>query len=155
MLDHIITSHSPPTFLTGTISCDITDHLSVFPMSNPTNQTTKTKVTRTIYNEKQVFHSLTRENWQEMYSAGSNEENYNAFIKILRHMTVGKTTVTRTNFTRKPWITTGLLHSINHKNNTHKKLKRQPHDISLEARYKRCNNHLNTVAHRRGGFRGL
>lgn len=80
ILDHIITSHPSPIFVTGTISCDITDHLPVFAISNPANQTTKNKVTRTFYDKKQIFHSLARENWQEMYSASSTEEKYNAFI---------------------------------------------------------------------------
>lgn len=53
--------------------------------------------------------------------------------------------VSKRNIKRKPWLTTAILKSINHKDNMYRKLKRKPHNISLENRYRTYKKKLESL----------
>lgn len=126
---------------------DITDHQPVFAIASPRYSIKQAK-SRIVYKDDKISHSLCTENLRPVYEAPSTEDKFDQFLNsFVKHIKRGEFTVTqsRTTVKRKPWLTTALLKSINHKNNMYKTLKRNPQKVSLQNKYKSYNKLLTNL----------
>jgi hypothetical protein len=155
LLDNIFTNHVNDSFPSGIFFYDISDHLAVFHLSNCNMQNNKrTQINRTRKISGPSITAFTEDliqiNWSPLYDIDNPNLAYNIFHEIIsnlynKHFPWSNTkTVTKKEFPRNPWITEGLLRSINNKQHLYKRFLSRPNALN-EKRYKTYCNVLTRV----------
>ena len=131
LLDHIYTNFIHQS-IAGIIHYQITDHLPVFlNMVLPDKPTSYEKIKfrlLTSENKERFKRALIDVTWEEILTEGNDiNTNFEKFINIFERLYNKNFPVTTKIISNKrmmnPWITTGLLNSIRHKNSLYKKMK--------------------------------
>ena len=152
LIDNIFTNDNSAT-LSGILLCDISDHLPVYSFSTDKVITHKTII---INYRKMNRHSienfnnlLANETWDDVLLGGDTNNSYNHFESKLSSIfnksfpQVSKK-VKLFNNTSKPWLTTGIIISIQHKSKLYKKYLKSPTPIHRDN-YKKFNNLLKRI----------
>ena len=131
LLDHVYTNFIHQS-ISGIFHYQINDHLPVFlNLVLPEKPCSTLKVKFRVFTEesKQLFkRELLNVTWEEVLSADNDvNQNFDSFISIFDRLYNKFFPVQVKNISRKrmlnPWISTGLLNSIRHKNNLYKEFK--------------------------------
>ena len=131
LLDHIYTNFIHQS-ISGIFHYQITDHLPIFlNMVLPEKPCSTYNVKFRVFTEenKQLFkRELINVTWEEVLSIDNDvNQNYDSFIGIFNRLYNKFFPVKVKNISCKrmlnPWISTGLLNSIRHKNKLYKELK--------------------------------
>lgn len=98
----------------------ITDHYPIALNINiPENNIKKCNNRAGIkMNNNKLISLLARENWQDVYDKNSVDESYAVFIKKLQNFiekSTEKYTISNKNIKLKPWISSGIIKSIRHR----------------------------------------
>lgn len=154
-LDHIVIkskTYDQNTINSYVFPFEITDHwpVAVFIKCeknlNVKEQAVKIKK-YTDYNKLKL--DLQNETWSTVYQAQSIDEMVDNFVNLLIYYTNINTKIVKSKFKqekiRKPWITKGLLKSINEKNRIYLQSMDQPNNEDLNSRYKLYKNKLNRL----------
>lgn len=138
------------------IHTDMTDHFTTFvsikkKISEETcGLSVKNKISTKIDYEK-LLRLMSNENWEDVLMNRDSQESCNLFMEKLNNYITGSssTEILKSNKYKKikPWITTGLIKSINERNKLKEKL-RKNHTVQLEMEYKCYRNKLNTLIKR-------
>jgi len=125
----------------------ITDHFPTILNLNFKTKLHADKISDT-YIERIDYRRLTKEleteTWQLVYNSEDNDHAYSGFIQTLKNhieTCTSRVTVHPKNKKLKPWITSGLIDSIKHRDKLKKRLRRFPSD-RLEREYKNYRNKL-------------
>ena len=172
-IDNILTNEVSKTIISGTIECDISHHIPIFQFSKISHReslcadTTK----RTIYYEYSQenvvsFCSNLGDRLENASISTFDEftENFQSSVDSTCKLDIPK--VTKRNPISNPWITHGLIKSINHKENLYKIWKKSirskksnkteaagMHHYEHFKKYRRTLNKLIKAAKRRYYFR--
>lgn len=92
-------------------------------------------------NKEQLISLLVDEKWNEVYTEQNVNVATKSFVNTLKKY-IGQCTQTKTlrrsEVKRNSWITTGLIKSINRKNELYKKLQKNPDNHILKHEFKTC-----------------
>ena len=151
LIDNIFTNNLSQHVFNGIVLNDLSDHLPVFTyFGNETLTRTEKKIlSRAIsaINLEKFNENLSNTNWSLFIKEDDPNEAYNDFIsefsriyeicfplKVIKGKQMNKF--------YSPWLSRGLLKSINKKNRLYKKLVQSP-TTSCELKYKAYKNKLN------------
>ena len=152
LIDNIFTNNLSQNVLNGIVLNDLSDHLPVFAYfgnETMTHRREKEIFTRDInaINLEKLNENLSNTNWSLIIKENDPNEPYNDFIsefyriyevcfplKVIKGKQMNKF--------YSPWLSRGLLKSINKKNRLYKKFIQSP-TISRELKYKAYKNKLN------------
>ena len=125
LIDNIFTNNPSGDYIAGFFITDLSDHLPIFYMSsNKLHENTKTirhKEIRSVTDASvsSFLSKLETTKWDVLNDIGNVNERYNKFIELVEPMyneafpvKIIKITNTKSNRSRKPWITSGLMKSI-------------------------------------------
>ena len=150
-LDHILSNSMENEAITGTIQCDISDHLPTFYIAVRNSQSnlpsSTNHIVRHILHDK-LSRDLANENWNDILTSGDVDNDYDLFIQKLKSR-IDNCTLER-DVTKRPgrfkftklWITNFLLTKIKKKYNLHRQLSKFPLNTKLKSKYKRVKNEL-------------
>ena len=135
---------------------DISDHLPIFTVENTLMQNKAQKADRTVrkFTDENVIalrNNLNRVNWSNILSINDDVDKAYCVLydEIESHLNESIPCITiksnHRNTRRNPWITKGILRSINTKNRLYKKCVKHPKSSSRWAKYKRYRNKSNTI----------
>ena len=151
LIDNIFTNNLTHNVFSGIILNDLSDHLPVFAYINDailTRSTERKIMMRTFNNDNlQKFNeNLSNVKWSSFRNMEDPNEAYNDFIEEYSSvynacfpLKVFKGKQVNTFFS--PWLSPGLLKSVNKKNRLYKKLVTSP-STSSETKYKAYKNKL-------------
>lgn len=150
-LDHILINNAQQLrdYQTFIIKTKITDHhaaVLTIPLNNTTKETTHMSKTSFV-NFNKLKSILHREEWTNVYRHENPDKSMNVFMEIL-NTHIQKTTKTRMHNgfkKRTPWITDGIVKSIEHRDKLYKLTKEHPNDENLKERYKRYRNIIHVL----------
>lgn len=151
LIDNIFTN-DPNNHLNGLLLNDISDHLPIFAIlhgnidhNSSNNNPTMTRV-RSKENINKFKEQLRNIDWMEIEGYNNPHSAYTSFLekytKVYNTCFPLKRTKTKYNVNNKPWLSKGLLKSINRKNKLYKKYLSSPNPNS-ESCYKNYKNKLN------------
>ena len=154
-LDHILTNTMENNIFSGTIKCDLSDHLPTFYIST-TNSNFNDQISNLSTTNKQYIHYdrlaqyITNTNWDNIFISECLNTNYTLFIKTLQNL-IAKCTLERSGsfgnkrfkYT-KPWLTNALLNKIKKKYNIYRQLSKSPLNTKLKLKYNKFKNQLST-----------
>ena len=149
LIDNIFTNILDDKITPGILYNDITDHFPVFQILNnddninSINKTTKTDMYRTTrkidkINISSLGIELSQTNWDDVINITSADESYNKFITKFstlydKHLPKMNKKINKRKET-KPWITAGIIKSINTRNKLYKSYLNNPNDTN-KAKY--------------------
>ena len=150
LIDNIFTSDTPVGTNSGNLTFPISDHLCQF-LSIPSLNKKNKKKNEFIYSRSfQKFNSdsfrteLNNVNWHTELEIDKNDPNISlnkliiTFESILdRHAPMKKSKIKDKNCPKKPWMTNGIMKSINIKNNLHHKFCKLKDPIKKAETYER------------------
>jgi exonuclease III len=152
LIDHIYSNIDNVMCNSGVINVDLSDHKPVFCILENYNVKVCQNKTSKICNmcpknlsefRKNVLNSdLTK-----VYEAADVNEAYNNFLEILTESSkcIWYPRSSDKKYTKKHWITRGILVSIKKKNRMYKKLCKQPFNVQLKQKYNKYKLVLTTV----------
>lgn len=154
-LDHIFTkTYIKQSKVTPIIVEDgITDHFPIIlhvnvEMNQQNNLTSDLDQYKRYVDYRAINNQLSSENWDDVYNAQNVEDSMSIFIQKIKYFIAKNTRYVkaiRKTTGRKPWITPGLLKSINSKNDMYMQAKKYPDNELLQQRYKEYKNCLSTL----------
>ena len=157
LLDNIFTNHVDNVFPSGILYYDISDHLPVFHLSNCNMKSHSTKNIRTRkINGPSIAnfaYDLSQIDWSPVYDTENGDLAYNTFHDVIsnlynKHFPLSNSIMRKKNeVPRKPWITAGLLRSINKKQRLYRRFLLKPNAVN-EKHYKTYCNVLTTIMRR-------
>lgn len=151
LIDHIFSS-STSDYTTGVIDYSITDHYPLFFVLGTGKRAQHRQYTKNSFNEALFARKVHDTCWNNVFREDCPEKAYSIFLSTITNYINDCTTHVTHKHTfsspRNPWITNALLRSIIKKNNLHKKVKLQPFNASLRARFKNYSNILSSVLKR-------
>ena len=150
LIDNIFTNHVENYLFSGLLFTDISDHLPIFCFSYEQSS-------ETIDDKFVVFRNKSKSNfinfnnqlndtiWEDLSGFNDPEAAYDSFLKKFKDIynssfPLKKVKTIKLNL-KKPWVSKGLLKSINQKNNLYKKYLNNP-CTENECTYKRYKNKL-------------
>jgi site-specific DNA-adenine methylase len=157
LIDHIFIKSKLHTFLSGTITTDITDHYINFILCPLKPVTTKNKyITYRQFNEenlRNLENALTNHNWSSVIQCTDVNTSYSNFIEEFveefdRIIPQIKKRFNKYHHKKEPWITKGLLSSIRTRDRMHSKLRKIQNESTREIAvlsYKKYKNILNKL----------
>lgn len=126
VIDKIFGNFLDTPLTTGNFTRAISDHLAQFAVINPSTGNTKKVITKTIrdfkkFKKEDFFTEISNVDWDEIINIEKNNPNYSLdqFIKenvriSNKHAPEKKVTIKHERKQKlKPWITTGIVNSIN------------------------------------------
>lgn len=145
-LDHIIlkTIHKAQTFV---IKTDITDHLPV-SLNLMLQKQHKCPKFKQIVNYDSAVNTIVNTDLSSILGIDDPNDAVETLIKYVKDSLDLNTTVRKVPNRKKilkPWITTGLLRCINHRDALHRKLKASPSDEVIKISYHRYRNYCNDI----------
>lgn len=155
LIDNILTNNQV-TVNSVILVTDITDHLPTILSTTINLQKKKVpkkeqsyKRSHTDCNINYFKQKLSKVNWNEKLNGVNVDEDYNVFNETFTKLydeciPLKKCSVNRKKEPLSPWITKGLLKSINNKNKLYKKYKKIPNDENLQ-KYKMYRNKLDSL----------
>lgn len=160
ILDNILTNDLLANTISGALVTDLSDHFPVFNIScsnkdpnntNHDNYKPPSKKARQLKpdNIKGFNNALSSINWQKVYEQSNPEIAFNVFQdKLLNtfniHCPIKESKVSKRKMPRKPWITPGLIKSINTKDKLYKKYRSKP-SYDTNIKYTKYRNILNNL----------
>ena len=133
LIDNIFSNNIEDGSISGSIVTTISDHYAQFLLlqnlnnKNPTNCEIYHQDFKKI-NKNNLERDLVNTNWDEILEVnnGDVEKSFKSFITtvnsiIVEHAPLKKISVKERKLRAKPWITKGILTSINNKNKTYQK----------------------------------
>ena len=157
LIDHIYTNCTSNTIHAGVIETDVSDHFPEFVLFQNCSFVEKHKpiqrIVRTFKHfDIESFHSdLSNVNWEQIYKYDDVNVAYTAFYNILIQICDKHAPFILYNASRKkhipksPWISTGIIKSINKKHNLYKQYRASNFNEECGRKYKRYRNALTTV----------
>ena len=151
LIDNIFTNTLSKRHDSGILYCDVSDHLPIFTISS--RQVLKTKIKpkdityrkETVENIRILIEDLAREEWHDLYRETDVNIVYEKFInKLTFYYEKNIPTVKqkqRKQQIRNPWITVGIFHSIQTRNDLYKSYLKNPSEEN-NNRYTRYRNIL-------------
>ena len=154
LIDNIFTNTINKDSLSGVFYYDISDHLPIFLISmqlrsnNKIKAKTMTHRKESIENIAALKSELEKEQWLDIFEENNVNTAYEKFINKLKQyydkniplVTIKK----RKNHAKNPWITHGILNSINTRNKLYKSYICKPSKQNHE-RYKQYRNRLTNI----------
>jgi hypothetical protein len=153
LIDNIFTNHLENSLFSGLLFTDISDHLPIFCFSYEQSLDIideKFVIFRDKSNSNLIkFHNqLNNTKWEDLLGFNDPETAYDCFHKKFKDIYnlsfPFKKVKTKKFSLRKPWVSNGLLKSINRKNNLYKKYLNNP-CTENESKYKRYKNKLTNL----------
>ena len=156
LIDNIFSNAIDKTTHNGIIYDDLSDHFPIFSIHKnyvvPIHRTQTKKVQKRIINEANLSSfkkKLNSIDWSCLKENNDVNESYDSFMdkfsNVYEECFPLKTTDKKSNRCRRPWITKGILKSINRKNRLYKVSLRNP-DVKHKTAYKNYKNKLtNTI----------
>ena len=138
----------------GTLFSDVTDHLPIFTvhLNKPSMNEDKdnVKLTRRVINprtQSKFLSELNNCNWNDVYQSSNPNIAYDNFLYKYNNIynlsfPIKKITRKQAKLISKPWISKGLLTSIQNKSKLYKKFLHNPSEINNQQ-YKQYKNKLN------------
>lgn len=152
LIDNILTNYLPDKALNGLIINDISDHLPVFTVMYDRNPTrpSKEKIYRREFKQQNITNfqnKIQQCDWKETIQANDPNLAYESFLKTFSdiYSTCFPVKCIQGKPLKKilnPWMTKGLLKSVNRKNRLYKMTLRNP-SVEVQAKYKKYKNKLN------------
>lgn len=127
---------------------DITDHfptIACMPLQSNNTTVTATKRQMEKIDYRKLNAVLSNESWEEVYTANSVNEGFELFQNGLRRhieYSTSKYTVNRKKQKRQPWITDGLMKSVETKQQLYNKHMLYPENPAYDRQYKTYKNRL-------------
>nr|CAH7753298.1 unnamed protein product [Callosobruchus chinensis] len=154
-LDHIFINSSILSIdciFSAILQYNIIDHFPVMlRISTKNNSENKQKTAqryKTYINYKKLNETLSNENWYDIYKEVDPGRAFDLFVKLLgQNIENSSKTVkiTRNKIKRQPWISEGIVNSINKKNQMYKDIKKYPENIQLLTDFKTYRNKLTSL----------
>ncbi|XP_077987452.1 uncharacterized protein LOC144442054 [Glandiceps talaboti] len=151
VIDHLITNITDYFIESGVIETDITDHFPIFGVVKNIHHVfkpdTKTQTYDFRHYDKDTFLAdLSDVSWQSVYDCHDASEAYTTFYNLFhnvikRHLRLKKGTKSPKSI-KRPWITKGILKSINTKHKIFSKMKNNSSNDKLKSKYKTYRNIL-------------
>lgn len=152
-LDHIFLKTNIPrnNFVPVVLQVQITDHYPVliqFCFCNDIQNTVYKNRYKQYIDYKKLNEELSFETWLDLYSELNIDIAVDMFIdklKLYIERCTKKYKIKRQDIKRSPWITNGILKSINTKDELFNRVKRNPRDSDILNKYKKYRNKLNEL----------
>jgi hypothetical protein len=150
-IDHFFVNLAKFALVTPVVlQTQITDHYAILVQISKSGSNLN-KSNATFYNKidwKDIESQLENRNWQEILDCPHLDECTEKFtneISIIFNSATKQIKSCAKNRKLKPWITSGLLTSIRYRDSLFKKLKKEPYNVRLRARYTNYRNMLNSL----------
>lgn len=101
---------------------------------------------RSVMNYRALRKSLTMIDWSPIHDEKNCDRSMDMFEDIIMRNISRCTTKIRIHnrdVKRKPWITNGIVKSINNRKQIFKQIQRQPHNVELKNYYRKYRNKIN------------
>lgn len=150
-IDHIFMKSNINTNSTSMVfRSNITDHYSIINSCTIQDTTENLKENKDILriNYKKVNTKLSEIDFKSKFEKMNTEEATNYFIKELKAAIQSSSHVVKlekTQSKRKPWITAGLIQSVNTKQQLFLASKKNPNDTEAKSRYQKYRNKLTSI----------
>ena len=152
LIDNIFSNTEVRHVASGIIFSDISDHLPIFVIiNNQQKQNTfsnSSKIRKfTPQNIQSLQEDLNEESWGDVLACKNVDEAYKIFLRKI-HFYFDKDIPCverkRKHIPRKPWITQGIISSINKRNKLYKVSLEKPSQVNID-KYKQYRNKLTSI----------
>ena len=156
LIDNIFTNNIEDDIVSGNLVCTISDHLPQFAVVknlnvNDTIPKNKTKTFKNYkkFNLQNFITDFMKINWDVVYENEVTNDKFEIFIKTINDL-IENNTPTETKKilikkSHKPWITQGVLNSINTKNKLSKKYMHTKNKLIRAERFARFKTYKNNL----------
>lgn len=154
-IDHIFLKNQKHTKLSSIsyiLKCTITDHYATLLYLIEKNNVDKKQNATHVYekiNYEKIIRDLKNENWSEVYNENNVDSATNKFIAKYKFISKKYTkiiTYKRTNEQKiKPWISRGIINSIQNRDKLKDKLLKQPNNTEIKNKYTKYRNMINKL----------
>ena len=155
-LDHIFFKCNDKMlkFMSGVYTSAITDHYTTIALfkfiQNKIIYDIDFYNSHTIVNYKELLSDLYNESWDNVINCQDPDVSLDCFYKTLntaieKHTTTKYRKVSSKHKKIKPWITFGIIKSIRTRDKLAYKLTKEPLNIELKSKYRKCRNILTSV----------
>ena len=152
LIDNIFTNFTDLSLKSATLFCDISDHLPIFQIASLDGQSHRGNGMPSFFrciNFRTIneFHCGQQDfGWDALFLCDNPNNSYDVFISNLSNLYHAHFPIRCVHRTKqfKPWMTTGVLNSIKHKNKLYKKFLSTPNNVNRSI-YNRFRNKLNHV----------
>ena len=156
LIDNIITNDIDSKIKSGVLVTDLSDHFPTFTFTN--NKSEHSTRSNASYQYKRQLkptnikgfkNALSIVEWELICDDTDPEMSYNKFhnkvMNLLNiHCPITKTKLHKHNIPKKPWVTRGLIKSIQSKDKLYKKYLNNP-SFENKTRYTKYRNHLHQL----------
>lgn len=155
LIDNIFTNVINPNITPGILFSDISDHFPVFQILNApinkSNNSNQVYITKRLINNKSIASlgiALKQSNWEAVLDHEDAEGAYDVFIdkfsSIYNKSLPNQSTKLNKRKLNKPWITKGIIRSINIRNKRYKTFMKRPNEYNKNAyvKYRNKITHL-------------
>jgi hypothetical protein len=139
LIDNFLCDFSLLPVNSSVIKTDLSDHFMIeLPLKDKIIPNIETKRNYCLKNKLNFHNKLQNTNWSHLYSINDTNKAFNYFIKKFKRIYNISFPYQHTCFKNKssPWLTTGILKSIKHKNKLFIKTKSNPDLISDYNKYR-------------------
>ena len=156
LIDNIFTNDITSLINSGVLITDISDHFPIFithnisrPNTAPLTPTSRQSRELKPNNIKGLNNALSLVDWQHVMTSAEPEEGYqlfiNKFTKLFNiHCPIKTKVISKRNTPKKPWVTKGLIKSLQTKDKLYKSYISKPSDKN-KLKYTNYRNHLNSL----------
>lgn len=139
LIDHIL-SNVMSVQEAGAANFDLTDHYPIFLLLKTQTNCKNKMVNGCRFDSAKFVDLVSRFDWGKLSQEPCVNKAFSTLTEKLTGIINSCTSVSTISrwysAPRNPWITRGLLRSINKKDNLYKKVKLQPFNLSLRTRFK-------------------
>ena len=157
LIDNILLNFHSPSTLSGNLTISISDHMAQFVTlpCNTSEQIKPQKLSRRCFKnfkKEEFLHDLSSIKWDEHIRDDDDvNESMASFLNIFegfldKHAPFKLLTKKEMKSFSKPWITKGILTSINAKNKLHKKYLKSTNATSKNELFLKFKNYRNSIA---------
>lgn len=157
-LDHIFLKTNFPHehFIPVVLQIEITDHYPVLiqftsPFEPETNKKNCIIRNKPYINYNKLNDILRNETWMDVYAEKNTDKAADIFVYKLRekiNICTKHIKIKKLDIKKNPWVTAGLLKSINIRHDLYKKSKKNPNNEDVLNEYKSYRNKLNGLINR-------
>lgn len=153
-IDHIFLKSTTPdskiNSISSIIQSNVTDHYTItldIPGKTVEDKTRGVNQNEILDNTK-LIKIIENETWAELYSVNDPEICYNIFLNKIQTSIQKATSIkqyTSKSRKRKPWITTGIINSINRRDELHQEILKNPNNHQIKKEYVAYRNKINNL----------
>jgi hypothetical protein len=154
-IDNILTNEVSGVIMSGTVQNSVSHHFSIFQFTNTTHASIQKEATTQFYDFSKSNTLLFVEDLENVVNNNDCPPDFSSFLsifheKIEKHFKLSKPKTSKRNFKVNPWITDGIITSVNKKHDLYKTWKKSVSSKNAKGdplAYQKYNNYRRSLKH--------